>query len=114
MDRAELQRGVALFNAGHFFDAHEVLEDVWRAAPDAEKKYLQGLVQVAVGLHHYTQGNLVGARSVLARAHRNLRGAPADFAGLDVAALRRCLSACEGDLAAGDVIAAVPKLSLSR
>ena len=25
--------GLELFNRGHFFDAHEVLEDVWRALP---------------------------------------------------------------------------------
>jgi predicted metal-dependent hydrolase len=38
-------RGVTLFNRGVFFDAHEVLEDVWQAAPEREKKSLQGLIQ---------------------------------------------------------------------
>lgn len=88
MDDVAYQRGLELFNRGEFFDAHEVLEDVWRAAPVEEKKFLQGLIQVAVGLHHYSRGNLVGARSLLARAHRNLKTYPARHDGVDLAGLR--------------------------
>jgi len=62
-----------LFNEAHFFDAHEILEDIWRAAPPENKKFVQGLVQVAVAFHHYSTGNRVGMRSVLERAVRNLR-----------------------------------------
>ena len=88
MDEAAYRRGLELFNRGEFFDAHEVLEDVWRAAPAAEKKFLQGLIQVAVGLHHHSRGNGVGARSLLARAHKNLSAYPASHGDIDVAALR--------------------------
>ncbi len=86
MDEA-YEHGLELFNRGEFFDAHEVLEDVWRAAPAAEKKFLQGLIQVAVGLHHHSCGNVVGARSLLARAHRNLSAYPARHGGIDLAGL---------------------------
>jgi predicted metal-dependent hydrolase len=34
-------RGLELFNRREFFEAHEALEDVWRAAPAADKKFLQ-------------------------------------------------------------------------
>ena len=88
MDDVAYRRGLELFNQGEFFDAHEVLEDVWRAAPSEEKKFLQGLIQVAVGLHHYSRGNLVGAGSLLARAHRNLSAYPARHDGIDLAGLR--------------------------
>ena len=50
VDSAQYRQGVELFNRAAFFDAHEALEDVWRAAPLAEKKFLQGLIQVAVAL----------------------------------------------------------------
>ncbi len=113
MDADELHHGITLLNAEQFFEAHEVLEDVWRAAPASEKTYLQGLVQIAVALHHYTHGNLVGARSVLARAHRNLREAPAAFRGLDIAELRHLLAACEQDLQRGDIILNLPKVRFS-
>jgi predicted metal-dependent hydrolase len=88
MDNVAYRRGLELFNRGEFFDAHEVLEDVWRAAPEAEKKFLQGLIQVAVGLHHHSRGNLAGGQSLLARAHKNLSVYPALHGGIDVAGLR--------------------------
>jgi predicted metal-dependent hydrolase len=65
-----------LLNHGEFFEAHEVLEDVWRDAPEPDRKFLQGLIQVAVAFHHRSCGNLVGFRSVLARACGNLSGYP--------------------------------------
>ncbi len=74
MDSELYLRGIKLFNSGAYFEAHEVLEDVWRAAPVPEKKFLQGLIQVAVGLHHHSKGNVVGARSLLARAVQELVG----------------------------------------
>jgi len=82
----ELQNGVALFNAGRFFDAHEVLEDVWREAPRHSplRRHLQGMVQLAVAFHHQSKGNHVGARSVLERAVRNISGADSSFPDLDL------------------------------
>jgi predicted metal-dependent hydrolase len=84
--------GIKLFNSTEFFDAHEALEDVWRAAPEPEKKFLQGLIQVAVALHHHSKGNLVGARSLLERATRNLAVYPESFAGVNLSALLHELS----------------------
>ncbi len=86
----ELQDGVALFNAGRFFDAHEVLEDVWREAPRHSplRRHLQGMVQLAVAFHHQSKDNHVGARSVLERAIRNLNGADSSFPDIDFERLR--------------------------
>jgi uncharacterized protein len=78
------RNGIALFNRGCFFEAHEVLEDVWRAAPESEKKFWQGLVQVTVGFHHYSTGNRIGAQSLLARATQNLRTYPAQSCGIQL------------------------------
>lgn len=82
MDRKEFARGIALFNRAEFFEAHEVLEDIWRASPPENKKHLQGLVQVAVAFHHYSTGNRVGMRSVLERALKNLNGYPNHLGGI--------------------------------
>ena len=84
------QSGLALFNSAHFFEAHEALEDAWRALPrtSGAKKHLQGLVQLAVAFHHESRGNRRGARSVLERALRNLTGAETSFPGLDLDQLR--------------------------
>jgi predicted metal-dependent hydrolase len=86
----ELDGGLELFNRAQFFDAHEVLEEIWRALPraSAAKKHLQGLVQLAVAFHHESHGNLRGARSVIDRALRNLTGAETSFPALDLDPLR--------------------------
>ena len=89
MDQPGFQRGLTLFNRAEYFDAHETWEDVWRAAPAEEKKFLQGLIQIAVALHHHSRGNAVGARSLLARAHRNLSDYPDTYAGINLVAMRR-------------------------
>ena len=93
MDAVKFDEGAELLNRGEFFSAHEVLEDVWRAAPAAEKKFLQGVVQVAVALHHYSKGNLAGACSVLTRAHHNMAAAAPAGAGKDFTAFRSAVSA---------------------
>ncbi len=59
-----LVKGVAYFNAGAFFDAHEVWEDLWRDCRDSARKFYQGLIQVAVCLHHFRNRNTRGARSL--------------------------------------------------
>jgi predicted metal-dependent hydrolase len=101
MDRSTFQHGADLFNAREFFDAHEVWEDVWRAAPMDEKRFLQGLIQVAVALHHHSRGNLDGARSLLARAQRNLSHYPDSYAGVNLAAVRAATIECQQALSAG-------------
>jgi uncharacterized protein len=86
----DFQHGLALFNRGHFFDAHEALEDVWRSIPPTTllRRQVQGMVQLAVAFHHESTGNRVGARSVLDRAVRNLEGADRSFPDLDFDQLR--------------------------
>ena len=104
MDPAGFDRGAALFNRGEYFDAHEVWEDVWRAAPAEEKRFLQGLIQVAVALHHHSRGNLDGARSLLARAQRNLAGYADSYSGVDLATVRQGIRACEKALVQGQAL----------
>ncbi len=106
-------QGIRLFNRTEFFDAHEVLEDVWRAAPHGEKKFLQGLIQVAVALHHHSKGNIAGARSLLARAVRNLSGYPEEFGGIHLAPLRQFLADWQRALADGADVPPVPKIQLA-
>jgi predicted metal-dependent hydrolase len=45
---AAFKRGIAAINAGRFFEAHEELEEAWRAAAAEERDFFQGLVHVAV------------------------------------------------------------------
>lgn len=107
---SDLGHGIELFNRGEFFDAHEVLEDVWRAAPAGEKKFLQGIIQVAVALYHFGNGNSMGARSVLRRAFRNLSRYPEGFAGVHLAGLLDSISDWQRAMDEGTAVPPPPKI----
>jgi predicted metal-dependent hydrolase len=94
-------RGIRLFNAREFYDAHEVWEDVWRESHGLEKRFLQGLIQAAVAFHHHSTGNVVGASSLMERAHKNLAACPASFGGIVVRALLESLEDWRAALARG-------------
>jgi predicted metal-dependent hydrolase len=77
LERTEIERlfreGVALFNGVRYWHAHEAWETVWRAAPDEERDFYQGLIQVAAGLLHLQRRNMRGARNKLAEGLEKLR-----------------------------------------
>jgi len=62
------QQGLDLFNAGEFYDCHEVLEELWNDLSGNEKKTVQGILQVAVGFYHLRTGNLNGTRNLFRKA----------------------------------------------
>jgi uncharacterized protein len=84
-----LVEGVRLFNEGRWFEAHEVLEDAWRADPTELRRLYQGLLQVGVGLHHASRGNLRGALNLLDRGIARLEPFRPRCLGLDVERLLR-------------------------
>lgn len=49
--QAWFDRADELSADGRYFDAHEELEEGWKAASGDEKILLQGLIQIAAGLH---------------------------------------------------------------
>jgi predicted metal-dependent hydrolase len=113
MDVELYRRGLELFNRAEFYDAHEVLEDVWRASAAPEKLFLQALIQAAVALHHHSTGNSVGACSVLARSLRNLEGYPEGFCGVELQPLRNALAECLLAITKGDQLPALPQVAFS-
>ena len=114
MDFEHYQEGIELFNKGAYFDAHEVLEDVWRAASEHDKRFLQGLIQIAVAFHHYGNGNLRGARSVLRRACLNLSQYPGDYGGVDLASLMLKLTECQRAFDVGVPVSSPPRIICSN
>lgn len=84
-------RGLELLNQGQYFAAHESLEEVWRTMAGRERQFVQGLIQVAVALHHHRAGNAEGAIALMDRAMRNLSPYADVFGEVDLAALRMAL-----------------------
>jgi hypothetical protein len=75
---AALEEAQALLDAGRPFHAHEVLEDAWKSAPEAERQLWRGLAQIAVGLTHAARGNAKGAATLIERGTANLEPYAAD------------------------------------
>ncbi len=95
------------FDSGLYFEAHELLEALWRDYDGADRRFWQGLVQAAVALEHCRRGNAAGARTVGERACRNLEAFAPRHAGLDVETLVVATRAAVAGEAARPTIAGV-------
>jgi hypothetical protein len=83
---------ISLFNAERFWEAHEVLESLWRVAEGDEKLLLQGLILVCAAFVHEQKGEEAVAMGVAKRALPLLRWDQTTYNGVDIALLRVRLS----------------------
>lgn len=67
------QQALVLWNAGLFFEMHELLETIWHAAHGTERIALKGLIQAAGAYVHSLRGQLKAAQGLACRAHQNLQ-----------------------------------------
>lgn len=90
---AWFDRGIAAYQAGDYFEAHELWEELWRDAPrDFDRQFIQGLIQVAAAMHKVvTQQKPAPAARLLDRALLKLQDAPDDYRGLQT---RRLIAEC--------------------
>jgi len=95
---AQYLEGLRLFNAEDFFESHEVLEELWSETQDERRKFYQGLIQAAVALLHFGNGNLGGAKKVYLTSRRYLEAYRPEFEGLDVARFLENLEFCFQEL----------------
>ena len=56
--------GIEHFNVCDFYESHEVWEALWADYQGPSRKFYQGLIQAAVALHHFGNGNIRGARKL--------------------------------------------------
>ena len=53
-DRSPLYlQGIRYFNECDFFESHETWEELWTEYRGEARRFYQGLIQVAVALHHF-------------------------------------------------------------
>ena len=83
-----LAEGLAAYDRGDFFEAHELLEPAWMGTDDlAERDLLQGLIKLAAAYVHSVRGNPRGIATNLTGARERLAAARTDgrhMAGLDL------------------------------
>ena len=82
-----LREGIDLFNQERFWEAHEVLEEIWHPATGVDRDVIQGLILTAAALVHYQKNENAVCLSILGRAREKL-GARDHFKGLDIKRLR--------------------------
>ena len=107
-----LERGVELFNAGQYWEAHEAWEEAWvpdRWGPD--RGFYKGLIQVAAGCLHATRRNRRGTVNKWRGGLGLLAPYLPRHRGLDLAALS---AAVAEQLARVEASAAWPELDLPR
>jgi len=61
----EYLSGIARFNAGEFWEAHEAWEEIWIAEGGELRLFYQGLIQVAAALHHHGNRNWQGMHKLM-------------------------------------------------
>jgi predicted metal-dependent hydrolase len=93
-------QGIAYFNACEFFEAHEVWEDLWKSYSGELRLFYKGLIQAAVALHHFGNGNIRGARKVYGSSRGYLMQYRPTCYGLDVDKFIAEFDSCFAEVAA--------------
>jgi uncharacterized protein len=107
---AAFKRGLAAIRAGRYFEAHEELEEAWRAAPAEERDFFQGLVHVAVAWYQAGRGRPVATSRQLEKATRRLAPFTPEHRGVDVEGVLRQVEAAHARVAEGSLDLAPPRL----
>ena len=102
--------GLDHIRAGRFFEAHEELEIVWRAAPAKERDFYQGLVHVAVAWYQAGRGRPVATASQLEKAARRLEPFTPLHRGVDVRSVLEQVERARGTVAGGSLAFPPPEL----
>ena len=96
-DEKQFEKGIALFNAEKFWEAHEAWEEIWMRHPEDGRFFIQGLIQLAAGYHQLRRKIYRGFVIHLRRAQERFVLFPGNFLGVNV---RDLLSAIDSSLSA--------------
>ncbi len=86
--------GILCFNAHDYFEAHEVWEGLWLDCAGSERRFYQALIQAAVALYHFGNGNLRGAAKLYRSSRDYMEAYPSPYLGLDIPAFWRQMERC--------------------
>ncbi len=80
----EWLQGIHEFNAHEYYACHDTLEALWMDSIDPDKKFYQGVLQIAVACYHLHNRNWRGAVTLLGEGIGRLPYYQPVYAGIDV------------------------------
>ena len=80
-------QGINEFNTGEYYACHDTLEALWMDAIEPDKKFYQGVLQIAVACYHLHNRNWRGAVTLLGEGVGRLPYYQPVYAGIDVTQL---------------------------
>lgn len=83
----QLLQGIREFNNGEWYDCHETVEDLWIGTQGEMRDFYQGIIQIAIAMLHWSNGNFGGALSLLKGGAAYLRRVSPRCQWVDVDAL---------------------------
>jgi uncharacterized protein len=100
---AAYKRGLDAIRDQRYFEAHEELEEAWRAAPAEEQDFFQGLVHVAVAWYQAGRGRPVATGRQLEKAARRLAPFAPTHRAVDVEGVLAQVAAAQARVAEGSL-----------
>ena len=79
-----LAAALALFAQEDWYACHDAMEALWQESPEPRRKPLQALVQIAVAMVHWQQGNRRGAALLWGEAVARLAHCHDELDGVDL------------------------------
>ncbi|TML77697.1 MAG: DUF309 domain-containing protein [Actinobacteria bacterium] len=104
------KRGLEAIRARRYFEAHEELEEAWRAAPAEERDFFQGLVHVAVAWYQAGRGRPVATTRQLEKAARRLGPFAPAHRGVDIGSVLGQVEAAQARVAEGSLALDPPEI----
>ena len=95
-------KGIEFFNECAFFEAHDEWEELWTEYQGPSREFYQGLIQAAVCLHHFGNGNIRGAKKLYFGCRKYLEKYLPHHMGLDLQGFLDQLEKCCAEILASE------------
>jgi predicted metal-dependent hydrolase len=96
-------KGIQEFNDGLFFECHETLEEIWLEDHGEDRKFYQGIIQIAAGYYKLEQGVPAGALKLWRMGVEKLAPYSPAHLGISVDALIQAVEENLSELAANEI-----------
>jgi uncharacterized protein len=87
LEKILFDKAIRAFNLQEYYLCHDCLEELWHEADLSDRNFYQGILQIAVGLHHLQNYNWQGTAILLGEGIGRLRRYCPEYNQIDVAEL---------------------------